>query len=136
MPDIDKILYFDSDVFFNCDVAEFFNEDITDYDVIGHKDNTIYRRNKKHIKYLKQKFNFNGEYICSGVLLMNLVSLRNKNILDLLLSYRQFNLDYPDQDMINLAFKIKLSECFGVLSQSIFKVKECHKIIHVTDPKF
>jgi hypothetical protein len=23
-----------------------------------------------------------------------------------------------------------------VLSQSIFKVKECHKIIHVTDPKF
>jgi lipopolysaccharide biosynthesis glycosyltransferase len=38
LKDVEKIAYFDSDVYFNCDVAEFYNFDLSQNYIAGSRD--------------------------------------------------------------------------------------------------
>ncbi|GHU51174.1 hypothetical protein FACS189459_6490 [Bacilli bacterium] len=47
---IEKIAYFDPDVFFKCDVAEFYNENIEKYHIGGSVDYNVKLNKEGHVK--------------------------------------------------------------------------------------
>ena len=108
-PEVDKLLYLDSDTLICDDLTELYNTDISKYtmgavqDMAPRKDpnnkNGIYVANfaKKHLK--------NGPYFNSGVLLIN-TKEQTKNI-DLLKNIK-VKLTYPDQDILNVALQGKI----------------------------
>jgi len=65
----DKILYLDTDVVANGNIAELYNKDITDYELAGVQDNY-------------GKWFFNKKYLNAGVLLFNMVKLRETKMLN------------------------------------------------------
>lgn len=101
LTEIDKIIYLDGDIIVNKNISELFNIDISNYELAGVGD-------------LKQLFTpgyvetigfkYNRIYINSGVLLMNLKSLRDLNILAQTEIYLKKYKDYiyhEDQDILN-----------------------------------
>lgn len=102
LPDIDKILYLDLDIWVEKDISELWNIDITDYAIAAVVD--INARNF-HLPYIPNV----NVYINSGVLLMNLEYMRKHNMVE------QFHellntwlLSFPDQDTLNRV-------CYGAI---------------------
>jgi lipopolysaccharide biosynthesis glycosyltransferase len=105
LPDIDKIIYLDTDLVVCDALLDLYNTDIGDNLLAGIYDNCVWR-----IKWvIYEHFHLsNGlklnrtEYINSGVLLMNLYKLREVNLkktwIDLSINK---NLLMPDQDILN-----------------------------------
>ena len=96
----DKVLYIDSDIIVMDDLAELFNTDINDYYAGVVRDFPAY-----------YSYHYNNEidlddYFNSGVLLLNLRLLRQKNVYEKLLAYKQEdNLKrFMDQDCYNVVF--------------------------------
>lgn len=102
---LSKVLYLDSDVVFNEDVAKLYNTDIQDYYIAAVQD-IIGRENQKRLGLNV------GKYYCnSGILLMNLDLLRNDNIpkklLDWTITHKRIA-KWPDQDAINVVLEDKI----------------------------
>ena len=99
LTDVDKILYLDLDVFFEKDISELWNIDISNYAIAGAVDVNYKEHNAPYID------NPNA-YINSGVLLMNLKYIREhdytKQMHKLLNTWK---LKYPDQDVLNMVCK-------------------------------
>lgn len=97
LPDIDKVLYLDLDVFVEKDLTELWNTNIENKALAGVVD--MNARNHR-LTYIK---NINS-YINSGVLLMNLKYFKEHNITEklheLLNTWIMF---FPDQDALNIA---------------------------------
>jgi lipopolysaccharide biosynthesis glycosyltransferase len=109
LQNIDKAVYIDIDTIITGDVAELYNIDLENNYIGAAKDfNTIV--NYKYFKnipiYFDEFIKLKNikEYFNSGVLLMNLVKLREISIVEktynLLDKYKEFL--YPDQDILNL----------------------------------
>lgn len=109
LPDLQKILYLDSDLLVLSSLAELFNTNLENNYIAGASDigYNIYR-----ILDAKKYF-IKGRYINSGVLLMNLSLMRrdglSKKFYDTTIEYKD-KLVYSDQDIINMVCngKIKL----------------------------
>ncbi len=103
-PQYDKGIYIDSDVILNADIADFFDIDIGD-NYIGACTDLSIQEHPVLVNYLENAVGVKkGEYVNSGVLLLNLKKLREAeidyNFLRLLTKY-QFDSVAPDQDYIN-----------------------------------
>lgn len=96
----DKILYLDNDVICRKDCIEFYNQDITNYEIVG----TLDYYGKWFFKNNILKF----DYINSGVLLLNLSKIRKtglfKNSRKMCQNKKMF---MPDQSSINKLAKAK-----------------------------
>lgn len=96
--DFDKILYLDSDILVQKDLSELYNTDINDFYAAVIKD-TLCVKNPEYMKQVKieNKFYFN-----SGVMLLNLRKMREDNITEKMLLYRQTQEQhFMDQDVFN-----------------------------------
>lgn len=103
-PQYDKAIYIDSDVIVLGDLAEMFDIDIGENYIGACADKSVVDVPELR-KYMEQAIGVNAnEYINSGVLLMNLKALRekefDKHFLNLLNTYH-FDCVAPDQDYIN-----------------------------------
>lgn len=103
-PNIDKAIYLDSDIVINTDIAELYSIDIKD-NLVGACYDTTISHNKDFYTYVEKAVGVKkGEYINSGILLMNLKEMRNlkfeEHFLYLLHKYG-FDTIAPDQDYIN-----------------------------------
>lgn len=109
MKDYEKALYIDCDTVIEADVAELFDQDISQYDIAATRDyNAIVNiRTYPKVNYYflsVLKFKNMENYINSGVLLMNLPKLREKNVPKKMFEILNFHKEllYPDQDLINI----------------------------------
>lgn len=100
--EINKVLYLDSDTIVIKDLKPLWDFDITRYPIAAAQDangDDIYNRNRIEI--------FDGKYLNSGVLLMNLDIWRKENCFSKLASYIQEfpeRCEFPDQDALNVIF--------------------------------
>lgn len=96
LTDIDKVLYLDLDVFFEQDISELWNIDMSNHAIAGVVDINYQNHTTTYID------NPNS-YINSGVLLMNLKYIREHHLTEKM--HRLLNtweLKYPDQDVLNI----------------------------------
>ena len=108
-PEIDKILYLDSDTIILTDVAELFKTDITGYYLAAVRDLGIsytYMSDNDGLKeYLDDvlKLKVPTDYVNTGILLLNLKELRKdyntKKLIEMAI-YRAYR--FVDQDIINI----------------------------------
>lgn len=82
LPDIDKVLYLDSDIIVRKDVSEIYDIDISDVYGAASFDTSIMYSNKT------KSINKNS-YFNSGVMLLNLKKMRNDKIADKLIKFKE-----------------------------------------------
>ncbi len=96
---IKQALYLDADVIVADDIAEIFSL-VDDFSVAGVLDTTTYLDEPyKRCNYSKEK-----QYLCAGVLMINLDYWRKYKVTEAILRYARENNDrikFPDQDAIN-----------------------------------
>ncbi len=145
---VENVLYLDSDIICELDIREIFDQDMGEAVVAGVMDSGLCF-DPKRIKRMNKYGIDNLKYINSGVLLLNLVQIRNRfphfasDILGLIAGH---TFSYPDQDAINLYFQknhgdIKLlPERYNFLLSIDDRAYLEHeqyqgKILHYTDSK-
>ena len=110
-PNVDKMLYMDSDTLVQSDLSELFNTDVSNYvlgavrDMAPTEDLDSYAG--KYVREFKEKYLAYNLYVNSGVLLMN---LKNMAASEQDLANVNLELRYPDQDIINVALDGKILE--------------------------
>ena len=108
LPDIDKILYLDTDIIINEDIADLYNTDISKNIIGGCRDLAVvhcdfwdFKKSHEILKSLGYKNSY--DYINAGVILFNLKKMRKQNttekLLDIALNH---SFVFHDQDAINL----------------------------------
>ncbi len=111
LPDTDKIIYFDVDLLFLDSIRDIWEQDISDYYVLGVKGsvNTAesWGRNSKR-DYWHLLEGQKGKYVNAGVLVMNLAKMREDSIQEKWLSMADEKFYYQDQDIINISCKDKI----------------------------
>ncbi len=103
LPDVKKCIYLDGDTIINKDLSELYNLDMSNYYMAGSSDS----RRQCHSYAAQIGIPSIDQYICSGVLLMNLEKIRNDNLepkfdqfIDVKVN-REKVAWFPDQDAIN-----------------------------------
>lgn len=100
LPDVDKILYLDTDIAVNGNFDEIHDFNIDGYAIATpHDTDTFIDEPFERCGYDKSK-----EYVCVGVMLMNLDFWRKNSLSDRIIEWGLNNaakLKYPDQDSIN-----------------------------------
>ena len=135
-PEYDKAVYIDSDIVLPGDIAELYDIDIKDNYIAACTDFSI-QEIPPLMNYVENAVGVKGtEYINSGVLLMNLKELRERNFdshfLNLLNTYH-FDSVAPDQDYINAMCNGKihyLPECWDAMPNDNKPALEAPKLIH------
>lgn len=97
--DIERILYLDADTLVVTSLAALFSIDLTNYSIAGVEDFLSYNDDT----YLRLGCN-KQQYICAGVMLMNLKYWREYNLAGKTIEWALANSNrmiYPDQDAIN-----------------------------------
>lgn len=103
LKDVDKLIYFDSDVMVRADISELYQEDIENYYFAAVEDGS----NKILAKRLWGN-DTTSDYFNSGVLIMNCKLLRNNNYMQKIMDRIKINSSkytIADQDVINDTFK-------------------------------
>ena len=137
-PEIDKILYLDSDTLVCRDLSELFNTDLTDLCIGAVRDlapvNDPYHPQGIFVKKFSADYLNNGPYYNSGVLLLNLREIE-KN--EKLLFETKIPLYYPDQDLLNAAFvgkikslPLKYNLAPGILVPVFFPPEEAREALY------
>ena len=110
LPDLNRIIYLDADLFVNRDIKELWDVDIREYCLAGVVDEGVAVHNYPRIlnKYPEIK---KESYFNAGVLYMNLKKIREfgnlkKLVLDFLIENPEA--DFPDQDALNVLFHNKV----------------------------
>lgn len=105
----DKIIYSDADIIFRQDLTGLYSTNIDGNYIAGIKDTGLNLTDDgiKHIKYLPGVRI--GDYINSGLLLINIAKINRDGILNLLIETAKKKWNFQDQDTINIvcANKIK-----------------------------
>ncbi len=106
LPTLDKILYIDCDMIFRNDLVELYRStDLTNNYMAGVFEATLDFQ-EKNMRAIGCE---PGEYINSGLLLMNLKMLREDNMVEKFMSAAKTpGLEFPDQDVINQLCKGKI----------------------------
>lgn len=96
LKDLDKVLFLDGDIIVKTDLAELYNTALKDFYAAAVKD-------CNSIKY--RIFGGDYRYFNSGVMLLNLVKMRDDNTKDKMIEYRKKGLNrLMDQDAFNYVF--------------------------------
>lgn len=98
--DINKVLYLDADTLVIDDLEDLFALDMTDKAVAG----TLDPQAPFEEPYVRCGYDSGKQYICSGVLLMNLDYWREHQLTEKIINWAKTNayrLKYPDEDAIN-----------------------------------
>lgn len=96
----DKILYLDTDVICRKDCTEFYNQDISNYELVGVLDH--------YGKWFFKNNIFKMDYINSGVLLLNIKKIKETNLFKKCRDKcREDEMFMPDQSAINKISKYK-----------------------------
>lgn len=102
-PNIDKLLYLDSDTLVCGDLSELFNTNISNYALGAVRDmaptEDANNPNGKYVREFAENHLQNDAYFNSGILLMNLKNMAKNQ--QLLLNVK-VPLKYPDQDILNV----------------------------------
>ena len=100
LPNLDKVLFVDSDILVMHDLNSIFKTDITGKYLAAVKDPSWFFENM-HVVELN--LDYRGFYFNSGVMLMNLKKIRDDNLLAKLEDYTNNNFrTYMDQDALNV----------------------------------
>lgn len=105
---IDRLLYLDTDIIINSDIAELYNIDFDNNYIVACEDTNV---NKNYQNDIRINLKTTTIYFNSGVILFNLEEIRKKNILtpenisNVLNKYK--NILFPDQDVLNILFENK-----------------------------
>ncbi len=108
LPDYEKVLYLDSDLVINGDIAELYETDISDYILAATRDpdflGQINGANRETMEYVKTDFKMKDpyNYFQAGVLLFNEDRMRKKHSLAEWLDLASIPHLYNDQDVLNL----------------------------------
>lgn len=104
-PDLDKLLYLDSDMLIQKDLSELYNTELGSA-YAGVVNDAITLWGKEHRDWLR----FAGDvYFNSGMLLLNLKKMREDDIPEKLLEYRLNGINFfMDQDTLNVVFDGKI----------------------------
>lgn len=98
----DKVLYLDVDTIVNSDISSLWNTPFEDSVLVGVKEGGDWNN---HLS----TYGLNGNYINSGVLLMNLKAIREEKLDDSMIELLNKNkYAYPDQDVINLVCRNRI----------------------------
>lgn len=117
IPQYDKILYCDGDIVFVDSISRLYAVDVDSYYVSGKKP---YRYNKKSFSDYAPKLGIEpGEYINSGVLVINSENMRRNSLRASFELEAKKNYKFQDQDILNIVCKGKI----GTLSPE-FNVTE------------
>lgn len=103
LPDLDKVIYLDCDLVVNSDLKDLWNFDVNGVAVAMAPDHLY--KDAKTLERLKMT---NGEYLNSGVIVMNLEYWRKHNVQNRVLSFIEDNgkdLIYFDQDALNVTLQ-------------------------------
>ena len=126
LPNIEKILYLDCDMVINTDLKELWTTPLGDEYLAAVPDSTRFGFERKRERYYRLKNIPQEDYFCSGILLLNLRKLRDRNhpLSQTTLSYLQENKDmpFPDQDLLNWYCEgqyLKLDSKYNILSDRI-----------------
>jgi lipopolysaccharide biosynthesis glycosyltransferase len=102
LPDLDKIIYADTDIIFCRDLLDIDCVDLHGNFIAGVKDTANIKKDWDAQIVEGFRKSLRTEYICSGFLLMNLYEIRKNNIYDEWTELSKYKkLIYPDQDIIN-----------------------------------
>jgi len=97
--DIEKVLYLDADIVVNGNIIELWETDISNYAIAAVDDSFPYCiQMNRRLGYTKEY------YFNSGVMLMNLLWLRNNHFCQLVSDFLKFHIDliyFHDQDILN-----------------------------------
>lgn len=122
LPDLNRIIYLDADLFVNRDIKELWNIDIREYYLAGVADEGVAVHNYPRIlnKYPEIK---KESYFNAGVLYMNLKKLREfenlkKLVVDFLIENPEAGL--PDRDALNVIFHDKVLYLDGSWNQFVY----------------
>ena len=122
LPDLNRIIYLDADLFVNRDIKELWDVDVREYCLAGVVDEGVAVHNYPRIlnKYPEIK---KESYFNSGVLYMNLKKIREfgnlkKLVVDFLIENPEA--DLPDQDALNVLFHNKVLYLDGSWNQFVF----------------
>ena len=101
VPDVDRVLYLDSDLIVVDDLAPLWDVDLNG-DLVGAVTNPLYPFMPDH--HVRVGLSDPTDYFNSGVLLMNLLRMRTEGTADQLRHYAITHPgnDYPDQDALNV----------------------------------
>ena len=108
LPDYEKVLYLDSDLVINGDIAELFETDIKDYILAATRDpdflGQINGANRETMEYVETELKMEDpySYFQAGVLLCNEGKMREKHSLKEWLDLASIPRMYNDQDVLNL----------------------------------
>ena len=114
LPDLDKLIYSDIDVVFNKSLRELYDTELGDYMMAACIDPLMNRQDRWDLRLEKYKYwkdylyNAKFNYYSSGLLLLNLKELRNKNFESMIKDIVEINLEYQDMDIINIAINNKI----------------------------
>lgn len=103
LPDLDKVIYLDCDLVVNSDLKDLWNFDVNGVAVAMAPDHLY--KDATTLERLKMT---NGEYLNSGVIVMNLEYWRKHNVQNRVLSFIEDNgkdLIYFDQDALNVTLQ-------------------------------
>lgn len=116
-PDIDKCIYLDGDTICTSDIIELYEENIENYYLGGCKWETL-NLCQEQLGCIAQRLNVSSadEYINAGILLLNLIKLREIQALLLLECKNEY--DLQDQDIINKC-------CYGKIKILHMKYNVC-----------
>ncbi|WP_455721933.1 glycosyltransferase [Agathobacter sp.] len=109
LPDLDKIIYLDADLFVNRDIEELWNENIQDYCLAAVVDEGTLKSMATPYPVTENQVN-RDKYFNAGVLYMNLKEIRKHgNLCENILKYLSQNKKAvcPDQDALNVIYKDK-----------------------------
>lgn len=98
--DVHRVLYLDADVLVAGNIGELFQLDMTDKAIAG----TIDFQSKDISTYKRCGYEPEKEYVCAGIMLMNLDYWRKHDIANQVVRWGRDNNDriqFPDQDSIN-----------------------------------
>jgi lipopolysaccharide biosynthesis glycosyltransferase len=103
LPNLDKVLYLDSDTVVCRDLYELYNFDLGDNLLAGVKDVLNYKETREGISSPY-------EYVNAGVLLFNLKQIRKEKLYNMWVETAKTNsLKYFDQDILNLTCKNRIA---------------------------
>ena len=114
LPNINKIIYLDGDTLTLDDLKEMYDINMDNYYYKGFLD-----------IYIEEFLPNNNNYICSGVLLINLENLRKDDIINKMYDYmikNNDNLEHHDQTIINGVCSEKIGILPHIMEYLILKI--------------
>lgn len=144
LPDVDKLLYTDVDVLFRDSLSEMWQTDMDGYVLAAVKgavnlaDKWEWNSTRPYWKHLAD---IKGGYINSGIMLMNLSGIRERNLDEQWNAWSKEKLYYQDQDILNLTCQgairylpprynrfayMERSEYDMLVREGIYTDQECH----------